>query len=395
MKIVKVKSNVTVILNDGTMLTSGNCTNEMYREITRDGVTDNEVKCIMIPEFYKKQEEVTLKTKMMEDFRSSDYLTVKGASIYLEDVSQLSLPEDLALAIFKAEQSGDAELLQTYINFWTLASLNPDSRARTNLFWFLKRYGMTISRSGLFVAYRNVVLKSEGSDISSKLAKAISKLYVKVKFKWKKSPKNYFVVYDGKEYGLVHNDEEVPESYIGITELGNLYKLYLSLADDTKSPVYTDAYSQSFTIKIGEPVIMPRSECDSKQENTCSRGLHVAGKDWLQNNYFGKESLIVLVNPADVVAVPPEDSYGKMRTCAYYPVALVERDEDGDIINDNVPDGFEDDFFDLIAFTGNINNNEESTYTVEIPNMPEINRNRIYDQLGYIAEQIRNKYDVD
>ena len=73
---------------------------------------------------------------------------------------------------------------------------------------------------------------------------------------------------------------------------------------------------------------MPRNKCDSVQENSCSRGLHVAGKSWLTSNYFGDTALMVLVNPADVVAVPPIDNYGKMRTCAYYPVSIVEFDKE-------------------------------------------------------------------
>ena len=51
-------------------------------------------------------------------------------------------------------------------------------------------------------------------------------------------------------------------------------------------------------------VTMKRDACDSVQENTCSSGLHVAGKGWLKRNYFGNNGLVVLVNPADVVAVP-------------------------------------------------------------------------------------------
>ena len=41
---------------------------------------------------------------------------------------------------------------------------------------------------------------------------------------------------------------------------------------------------------------------------------------------------MVLVNPANVVAVPTIDGYGKMRTCEYFPVAIVDCDENGDIV---------------------------------------------------------------
>ncbi len=389
MKVVRLKTNVTVVLDNGTILTSGNCTDAMHQEILDNEGDDDAIKAIMIPEFFKKKEIHEAKTELLNDMHNSRYLTVKGASVYLEKVSQLSLPEDLAMAIYQAEKKDDKELLDTYINFWTLASLNPDSRARTNLFWFLKKYGMTISKSGLFVAYRNVVVKQEGSEINSKLAKEISKLYVKIKLKWKKNPKNYFMYYDGEGKYKAHKGMDPmleADDYVG-----NLQELYNNLGDENKSTTYTDGYTGKFTIKIGEPVSMPRKDCDSKQENTCSRGLHVAGREWLQNGYFGNTSLIVLVNPADVVAVPPSDSYGKMRCCAYYPVALVERDADGKIINDNVPDGFEDDFIDIIKYQGEINNKETTTYRLEIPNIPELNTDTIYKRLDKIKVGLSKK----
>ena len=388
MKIVRLRNNLTVILNDGTTLISSNCTDEMYESIKDANEDQDAIKSIMIPEFFKKKDEAIAKKELLEGMSTSRYLTVKGASIYLESVSQLSLPEDLAVAIYQAEKEEDVALVNTYLNFWTLASLNPDSRARTNLFWFLKKYGMTISSSGLFVAYRNVVVKNEGSEISSKLAKRISKAYAKVKMKWKKSPKNFDLVkIDGEVIPILNSvhDTRVSKHY------GNLKELYNKLNNEDIAPTYTDGYTGKFTIKIGEPVTMPRHKCDSVQENTCSRGLHVAGREWLQNGYFGNTSLVVLVNPADVVAVPPSDSYGKMRTCAYYPVALVERDEEGNIINDNFPDGFEDDFMEMITYQGEINNEEQSSYQMQIPHLPELNADLIYHRLDSIKLSLSKK----
>lgn len=389
MKVIRLRNHITVIFDDGTMLTNSNCTDEMHNAIMSEYGNEDSVKAILVPEFYKKKDEYEIKHKLLSNINDSRYLTVKGSSVYLEDVSQLSLPEDLAVAMYKAEQEEDEELFMTYVNFWTLASLNPDSRARMNLFWFLQKYGMTISKSGLFVAYRNVNLKENGSDISAKLAKVISKFYVKTKFKWKKSPKNFNVVYDGKEYALITKDTLLDEDW---DTIGNLQELYNSLGDEKKAPVYTDGYTGKFTIKIGEPVTMPREKCDPIQENTCSRGLHVAGRDWLQSNYFGSESLIVLVNPADVVAVPPSDSYGKMRTCAYYPVALVERDAEGNIVNDNIPDGFEDDFINIITYQGEINNTDLGNYELSIPIIPEIDKELIQIRLENIKASLKNKY---
>lgn len=386
MKVIRIKNHITVILDNGTMLTNSNCTDELYNDVMANQNDEEQVQCLLVPEFCKKKEETEVKTKMLTDFTASKYLSVFGNSVYIKSVSELTVPEDLAVALFKAEQDQDTELVQTYLNFWTLCSLNPDSRARTNLFWFLKRYGMVISKSGLFVAYRNVQLKSEGSEISSKWAEFISTSYSKIKYKFKKSPKNYFV---GKD---ANGDKVCVLTESSLTKVkGNLQELYNKLNDQDLSPVYTDAHTRTFTIKIGEPVTIDRSKCDSVQENTCSRGLHVAGRTWITKGSFGNISLMVLVNPADVVAVPPDDNYGKMRCCAYYPVQLIERDEDGEIIDQVIDDGFEDDFMHHIAYSGDINNTDIVNYTVDIPEIPEISKKKILNRLVEISNSLKKK----
>lgn len=386
MKVIRIKNHITVILDNGTMLTNSNCTDELYNNVMANQNDEEQVQCLLVPEFCKKKEEIEVKTKMLTDFTASKYLSVFGNSVYIKSVSELTVPEDLAVALFKAEQDQDTELVQTYLNFWTLCSLNPDSRARTNLFWFLKRYGMVISKSGLFVAYRNVQLKSEGSEISSKWAEFISTSYSKVKYKFKKSPKNYTI---GKD---ANGDKVCVLTESSLTKIkGNLQDLYNKLNDQDLSPVYTDAHTRTFTIKIGEPVTIDRSKCDSVQENTCSRGLHVAGRTWITKGSFGNISLMVLVNPADVVAVPPDDNYGKMRCCAYYPVQLIERDEYGEIIDQVIDDGFEDDFMHHIAYSGDINNTDIVNYTVDIPEIPEISKKKILNRLVEISNSLKKK----
>lgn len=389
MKVIKLRNTLTVILNDGTVLTDNNCNADKHQLVLDNQDNEDTVKFIMIPEMYKKREEIETKTKMLSDISESDYMTVNGASIYIKSISELSVPEDFAMALHKAEEDENEDLIQSYLNFWTLTSMNPDSRVRGNMFWFLDRYGMTISKSGLFVAFRNVALKSEGSDISSELAAFISDNYSKVKFRWKKSPANYFVIEsDFADLILVKDPSEYEEDGLVV---GRLDKLYEELGNAEVAPVYTDVYSRTFTIKIGEPVTMPREKCDPVQTNTCSSGLHVAGKEWLQSNYFGDTGLMVLVNPADVVAVPPQDSYGKMRVCAYYPVQIVGVNEKGGIEMEDIEDGFEDNFIDIITYDGEINNEDTSNYSISIPDTPELSRSRIMNRLQDIKQSISNK----
>lgn len=387
MKIMKIKNNLTVILEDGTMFSNTNCTEEMYQAVL-NAESEAIVKDILVPGYSKIEREVQMKKYFMDSVENSEYMTVTGSSIYIKSISELSLPEDLAIAILEAEENDDVELLSTYLNFWTLCSLNPGSRARTNLFWFLNRYGMTISSSGLFIAYRNVILKSESSEFDSSWVKFITDSFSYIRFKRKQSPKKYYL-------GLDEDGEKVcgtDESKIHEVK-GNLFEMYESLSDEksTSAPVYTDGRTKTFTIRIGVPVSMPRSECDPNQDNTCSDGLHVAGKSWLQSNYFGDTGLRVLVNPADVVAVPPKDNYGKMRTCAYYPVAVVDFDENGRIIDEGIENGFEDNFLDMITYTGEVNAEDPDKYEIEIPTVPELSRQKILSRLEDIKESLRIK----
>lgn len=377
MKIIRVMDTVTVVLNNGEIISSSECTDEMFLNIYNNQTDEDYVKSILIPEFKNKQTMVAEKKNLMEDLEYSQYLTAKGSSVYLLDISELSVPEDLVEAILLAEKEEDEELIQSYLNFWTLVSLNPDSRCRQNLFWFLNKYGMTISRSGLFVAYRNVKIKKAGVSIDPKLANFISSEYARIKFISKKSPKDYLVLKTVDGYVLTKTSCD--------NTIGNLSDLYKQLSDVEVSTVYTDGYTGKFEIKLGEIVSMPREKCDSVQENSCSRGLHVAGKTWLKENYFGEVGLMVLVNPADVVAVPPIDDYGKMRTCAYYPVSIVEFDENGDIIDTEIEDGFEDDFIDKICYSGLINNNDINPYFVTIPDIPELDKSKINNRLLEMA----------
>lgn len=387
MKVTRIKNNITVVFSDGTLLTSPTCTDEMYDDIMSNLHSEDLVREILMPKYAEKKADIDNRVDMLENYNRSEYLTAENNSFYVKSISELSVPGDLAIAIWNAEQADDLELLSTYLNFWTLCCLNPDPEARKNLFWFLNRYGMTISRSGLFVAYRNVVLKEAGKEVHTKWTKFITDSFTKVRHRLKKNPKNYYVGTDKDgEMICTASEKKVVE------QKGMLADLYNDLSNEETAPVYTDGYTKRFTIRIGQPVTMDRRKCDPNHNNTCSRGLHVAGKSWLQSNYFGDTGLRVLVSPTDVVAVPPKDSYGKMRCCAYYPVAVVSFDNEGKIVDEDIDDGFQDNFMDMISYVGEISNKEdENVYVLEVPGIPELSKSRIADRLEDIKASLKIK----
>ena len=75
MKVIRIKNHITVILDNGTMLTNSNCTDELYNNVMANQNDEEQVQCLLIPEFCKKKEEIEVKTKMLTDFTASKYLS--------------------------------------------------------------------------------------------------------------------------------------------------------------------------------------------------------------------------------------------------------------------------------------------------------------------------------
>ena len=159
---------------------------------------------------------------------------------------------------------------------------------------------------------------------------------------------------------------------------------YRNVDTTSKEGVYTDHHSHTFKIKIGEMVTMPREKCDCDSNVSCSRGLHIGGKGWLKQNYYGNTGLACLINPADVVAVPHIDDYGKLRTCAYLPIEVINYDENEDVIPLDVEDGFDCSYVTKVIYEG-ITGTEDSPYKITIPKVNGINKESIQDKLLDIA----------
>lgn len=380
MNIIRINNVLVITTDEGTQYKTTNCTDEFYQAAMACLVTKNEegLKRLFYPTYDKV---VTLQNGI----ENSQYITKRGNSLYIDSISKLTVPQDFAEAVFKAEQDGDEDKIKAYLNFWTLLSLNPDSRVRDNIFWFLNRWGMVISQSGLIVGYRNVDIKHEGCKYSSGMIAYITREYAYVRYKLKKNPANYLICKnDLGEYVRCKADGNGCNM---LTEIGNLAEIYKNICEsqgDTAT-VYTDHYTHSFEIRMGQVVQMERKTCDAEQEHDCSRGLHVGGKDWLEKNYFGDVGIRVLVNPADIVAVPTQSNYGKLRTCAYYPVNVVEYDAEGHVKDQGIESGFEDDFIEQICYAGEVNNVDTGNYTLNIPDMPGIDKENMIEQLRQMA----------
>lgn len=82
---------------------------------------------------------------------------------------------------------------------------------------------------------------------------------------------------------------------------------------------YKDIYTGTMDNTPGNVVEMPRERVNPDPSATCSYGLHVAASSYL-GSYASAErnkTVVCKVDPADVVAVPRDYGFAKMRVCRY------------------------------------------------------------------------------
>ena len=240
--------------------------------------------------------------------------------VYMKSVPQVTVPKALFEFAVRLRDSG--ETLQPLKKFWRWCALNPDPAARRDLFPFLLKYRFNIHPSGFFFAYRNAV--SVGNDATLAEKQTIDAEYRKILGQKSNPSKFYLHLVDGVLKAT--SNPNSPTIQFNGKDLRALFQ--------EKTEVrYTDAYTKSMRIEVGKPVTLERTKCNPHPNVTCSYGLHVGAFEWLNaQRSFGESSLLVLVNPMHVVAVPHSDNYGKMRVCEYLPVSTLQRDEYGNII---------------------------------------------------------------
>ena len=84
--------------------------------------------------------------------------------------------------------------------------------------------------------------------------------------------------------------------------------------------------------RLGSVVSMPRSECDSNRNQTCSTGLHFCAHSYL-SIYEGNAGRIIIVkiHPANVTSIPTDYNLAKGRTCSYTVIGELSPEETKDI----------------------------------------------------------------
>jgi hypothetical protein len=102
---------------------------------------------------------------------------------------------------------------------------------------------------------------------------------------------------------------------------------------------YKDIHSGTFNNSVGSTCEMPRHKVDEDKDRTCSYGLHFCSIKYLPHfrDSNGGKTMILKINPKDVVAIPADYNNTKGRTCKYQVIgeytddwrSKLDRDENG------------------------------------------------------------------
>lgn len=120
---------------------------------------------------------------------------------------------------------------------------------------------------------------------------------------------------------------------------------------------YTDKYTGKFLNTVGSVLEMPRNKVDDNKEVGCSYGFHAGTKEYA-TDFAGGEGYImeVEINPADVVSIPTDCQFQKLRTCKYKVVSHHE----APLVEPVYPSRFQTDDYDT-NFWGDEDDDEVET----------------------------------
>lgn len=293
--------------------------------------------------------------------------------IFVEGLEE-PFPTTMTDLLLKAIEDKD-EYLEYLINFWKRALANPDKSVRNDLFEFINKKGHPILEDGTFIAYKKVMtgdnlVKSE-SGLSARqksdrqqsfinsvtLKTAVDSLLEQARVQ-KKALSSFLVGYNfaTKTFFITRSESRFQES--GLLMIGYLDEIVEELKEDNQNvnntfravdrintilnknqielevkdeevvasnaEFYTDSYSRSMRIEIGVEQRIPREAVDPDRSRECSYGLHVGNMEYVAS-FSGTVTLAVVIDPADVIAIPRDYNGTKMRVCAYTPISILEK----------------------------------------------------------------------
>ena len=271
---------------------------------------------------------------------------VVNTDVFLKDVNSISIPSSIVAEFIRIVSlmdenrqreygleyiSKDADLSEEYnslLMFTYKLLLNPMKSSREDCLEYVKKYDIKLTNTGNMIMYRRIVSVDESNK---DLIDFVSKQYVKVK-SWKKAVK-HFTVYKNEDdqYGLTDNVASKSFQDKNNEVIGNLAELYSSLSE-MKENRYTDDYTRSYDIRIGEAYKIREEDIDVNKHGSCGGALHVADGKVFNYRSFGDTPVAVLVDPRHVYKMDSGHS-GKIGVKQMFIMSITEQDEDGNYID--------------------------------------------------------------
>jgi len=334
-----IGDSLIVVLKDGTILNKSNATKEDFNSINSSNSLEEILEIISSKqvnaergEERKKDEKIEQLIKGIELLKDLEDFVVKESSVYLKGIDR-SMPQLLVEKFIEIIDGVSDELdypweIQAKLNqndeyislkkFWLKCCLNPNAQSAEDLYEFLSKHNFKIDKHGNFYAYRNVVSRN---NENKELVQFISNAYTKIKAVWKKRASDFVVLEENGEYKLGKIDSKDDGQALSLGNLEELYKELPTLQENS----YTSARTGQEDYRIGEVISMPRQRGDDNNSVSCSKGFHAASKEY-DYSYFGDTSILVIINPMDVLAVPVGE-IGKLRTCRWFFATTLSEDE--------------------------------------------------------------------
>jgi len=390
-KSVKLVNDVlTVILNDGSIVTKNNATEldfNRVRTASSEGAILSLVSSKEVAEEKVKQEAEFARMQSLQKgiavLETLSDFEIEDGSVKLAGTGR-TMPQLLVEKFIEVVEKrkyytgfGDLEEAlakdeeyQALKRFFMWCCLNPRAEVANDLYDFLQKNSFNITKQGFFVALRNVVTLHGGTEF----VQFVSNAYNKVKAVWKKSPDKYTVFLENGAYKLVHEDDLTKEETLTSTtcpdclgeggwedednenwiecencdgsgeveeythtqtfyvnhgeRLGGLTELYLDLPNRAENR-FTDAHTRTFDIRVGKVTNMPPEECNWNTADCGHAGLHFTA-DHINYVGCGDTSVLILINPMKVVGIGEL----KGRCYEYLPIMTVPTEESTTILHD-------------------------------------------------------------
>ena len=393
MSVKMVGKVLTVVLNDGSILTKedadihdfNNVRTSMYEKDVINALMNVVEREVATKELIEEQE-VEKVIEGVSILKECDDFIVEGNSVKMK-LTNRTLPQILVekFAVIMSNNPNYKED-EEYIalkRFFMWCCLNPRAEVADKLYEFLQKNGMKITKQGLFVGLRNVV-KVDG--VNTSFVEFISNAHHKVKAVWKKKAEN-FEVFDDNGFVLVPSNKQ---NHGYNKHMGNLKDLYNTLPQDEENR-FTDDYSRTFDIRIGQVVSMAPEDCSWSTKDCAEKGLHFAGHT-APYVLCGDTTVFTLHNPMKVVGIGNE----KGRCYEYLPFMTTSVNEANDIMRSRDFDFLQLDEKYAIDELANLEENVKKGFAAEatkhefnIPTLSPKEMKNIISSLEEIAEEVK------